>query len=1009
MIRVFPNRLEGEPIETHHTLSPMTVKAWLATNAPRCDTSMLSLHINGQPASLTDEFGPDDTLDIHIEPQGATLIIAAVVGVVVAAAMIALMPTPATPRAQRQGRGLDATSLDANVVRFGEPIPEVFGRPPRIYPDYLLPTRTYYQADNPRIQWIEALLCVSKGRLAKSEADVYIGDTRAVALGADVELAFFEPGQSLASRTEAEWWHTPREVGFTSRGGGGLELGTITDRTASMPQGGFVVNGTILFSTNAFPEDWGTGVTLNVEVPFPATVSGGNRIETAQGLLHFTPSPGQIVSISGFDDEGDYEVASYTPPSGGTPADPGSPSSFTGDSPPARLDFGTTPGSLSIGYGGTLSVLLSSNYVDAAELALAIASQLNNTGLTATLESGVIAIVEQAPHTGQTITVTGASAVDVFGSDPVAVTGDPATPAIPGSGAAITLVGADLPSGNYVLAIGPEGHRYTVSSAPTTFSRVMSAPGYTFTGWSMHAAADIQVLLDPGSQSTGWTGPFSVAPQGETVTAIEIDYVFPRGLIHYNKKGRKRAISATVYVQWREIGESAWTSVSYTHTLAEVDGLGYTQRIDLPEAMPVEVQVRRSPKLEWDNTQEDIQWTALRGRMTGAPTSYAGVTTLAVKLRTGDRLSTQSDNRIWLKATRMLPAVEDPETLIPTRDIIPSVLHMLESVGYTRNRVDMTAAEELHAIWSARQDYWDYTAKDSSTIKTLANHALKAGFAELVTDRGLVKPVRDALRDQPDYIYSPQEFTDYPTLTTRMPEPDEVDGVDAEFVDQLTGRTETIKYRLPTDQGRRAQKISLIGVTDWTKAWRLAARHRRTLAYRRTIFKGETELHALNSGYMSYDRIQDGIPGYGQSAFVVTLTGSVLRVSEPMDWGADAGFSRVIAFRQMDGRLTAPQWVTQGATEYELVLTEPPATALHFGGDNRDPTMVYFGNVRNWSHEVLVTAIKPGRDNRVTIEGVEYDDRVYADDDRDPQNEVLLTTATYVSEHETSELYTESE
>lgn len=1024
MIRVFPSRLEGEPLETHHTTSPTTVRAWLEENAPLCDASLLTLHLNGEPATLDTEFMPGDTLDIHVEARGPVLIVAAVT-LAVAVVMLALMPKPATPRAQRQARGLDSVGIDANTVRFGDPIPEIYGRPARVYPDYLLPPRTYYQdlgvsyTPHP-IQWVEALLCVGKGEYEKSLSDVYIGDTRAVALGSDVEMQFHEPGESLEGLSAAEWWHTPTEVGFTSRGDSGQKLGVETgSRPTHVPANSFEVNSDLLMIPGAdpatFPEEWSPGVELRIEVPYPATVTS-TTITTAEGLSHFTPYVGMEIEISG-PDEGVYKIASYTPPSGGSPADPGSASTFTGSAAPSRLDFGVTPGGLTIGYGGTLSVLLSSDYADASELALAIASQINGTGLAATLSGGVIQLVEQQPYTGQPITVSGSAAVDIFGSDPVSVTGDPATPATPGGAASITLLDEnDIPvtaltPGLHPIAIGNVGFRYRIVATPNSKTREVEMVGVpSFVGWPPLTSSEIEVSIDPNSLEVGWVGPFAATPPGEKCDAIEIDIVFPSGLNYSKKSGSLRRKDATVEIEWREIGELDWNLETVVFSDSTRDARAYTRRINLPSPAEAEVRVRQTDYDLYYRSTNGCNWSGLRSRIVGAPTRYDGVTLLSVRIRTGDRISAQSDNKVWIKhITRKLPTLEDPDVLAPTRDIMPAVLHMLDTVGYGRSRVDMVASEELHDIWKGRGDMWDYAATSSSTVKTLANHALKAGFAELVVDRGLVKPVRDARRDQPEYIYSPQEFTDYPTLTTQMPEPDEVDGVDAEYVDEQTGRTETIKYRLPTDKGRRAQKISLIGVTRFTQAWRLAARHRRTLAYRRTVFRGQTELHALNSSYMSYDRIQDGVPGYGQSCFVVGLSGNVLRVSEPLEWGADAEHSRVVAFREMDGRLTAPQWVTRGETDYELVLDEPPSVTLHFGGENRDPTMLYFGNVRNWSHDVLVTAIKPGRDNRVTIEAVEYDDRVYADDDRDPSNEVLLTSEVYEASEVTSEVYEASE
>src|SRR5690606_2042141 len=116
--------------------------------------------------------------------------------------------------------------------------------------------------------------------------------------------------------------------------------------------------------------------------------------------------------------------------------------------------------------------------------------------------------------------------------------------------------------------------------------------------------------------------------------------------------------------------------------------------------------------------------------------------------------------------------------------------------------------------------------------------------------------------------------------TTETVMPDDIDGVDIEYKDRITGRMMTESYRLPGDKGLRVEKITAPGVTGRTQAWRLAARRRRMAAYRRTVYKGATELAAMNSHYMDYVGLQDGIPEWGQSAFVIDHDGLTLTLSE---------------------------------------------------------------------------------------------------------------------------------
>lgn len=1017
MIKVYPSRLEGEPLEIHQTEGVVTLRAWLAEKAPECDTSLLTIHINGDPAGLDDPFNSDDVVEIWIEPRG--FILAAVIGMAVAVAATVLL-RPKVPKPPETGRGLQSATLSANSARYGEPIPEVFGSPPRIYPDYLLPPRTYYNGK--REQWVEALFCVGKGRFQKSAANVYVGDTRSTSLGNDINIRFYEPGADLSSEPAADWWHSPSEVGFTSRGNAGMELGTISERTPHVNAAALSVSGSAISFPyigpapipGFFPTDWTAGVELRIEVPYPATVTAGPRdvITSNRAFSHFNPAPGMRVELGG-DADGVYLVHDYTPASGGSPAVPGSPSMYTASDEPARLDFGAASGELTIAApAGTYTVFLDDDYADEAELLDAINAQLNATDVVAVYHDGKLRIQEAAaPYTGEPVTVSGNALTDLFGSSPVGTLGtktEPASPATPASMTLSTLDGlpvTDLPKGQVDLAVAQEGMTYLITERVTSRALRVEPVGIAnWNGWDQTISSDIEVSLGAGSQSVGWVGPFNVTPENEACDAFEVDLVFPQGLVGYDKKGRRRYRDMGVIIEHR-IGGGPWHETRRDYWEEDPDAIGFTVRVDLPgpsEDVQVRVRTTKQPSTSSDTT-DGVQWTGLRGRVVGRPDRYEGVTVLAVRLRTGDRVSSQADSKIWLKATRILPLIEGGEG--PTRDLAPALMHVFRECGYG-NRVDTVALEELHDIWSARSDHFDMAVESHTTVKRLSNDILRAGFAELVIDRGLLTPVRDALRDQPNYIYSPQEFTDYPTVTTRLLEPDEIDGVDAEYVDEHSGKTETIKYRLLGDEGRRAEKIQLPGVTNWTRAWRLAARHRRALAYRRTVFKGTTELQALNSRYMSYDRIQDGVPEYGQSCFIVAKDGLTLTVSEPLDFGADK--NRVIALRQLDGKLTEPVWVERGDDEYQIRLLDelPFAFQWSFGGrGNVDPTMIYFGRVRTWSHEVLVRQIDPKQNGTVDIEAVIYDPRVYADDDRDPLNEVALTTEPYAFAELTSTPY----
>src|SRR5690606_16791518 len=124
--------------------------------------------------------------------------------------------------------------------------------------------------------------------------------------------------------------------------------------------------------------------------------------------------------------------------------------------------------------------------------------------------------------------------------------------------------------------------------------------------------------------------------------------------------------------------------------------------------------------------------------------------------------------------------------------------------------------------------------------------------------------------------YTPQNMTGPLVRQFSARKPDDFDGVDVEYTDGITWQKETVQCRLPGDLGLRVEKIKVEGVTDKTRAWRIGMRQRMIQKYRRWGYRFSTEMDALNSRYLSYVPLQDDVPGYGQSALMLSYYGGII-------------------------------------------------------------------------------------------------------------------------------------
>ena len=543
--------------------------------------------------------------------------------------------------------------------------------------------------------------------------------------------------------------------------------------------------------------------------------------------------------------------------------------------------------------------------------------------------------------------------------------------------------------GTGLAAIGPDGLRFRISAysaSSITVVRLTSAgtDDVSFPGFDALTTSSGSVAVDALSGSGGWRGPFPACPENELTSLVEFDMFLPEGLTHVGGKGDLNERTVSFEVQYREAGSSgAYTSQSFSYTANTLDQTGFTRTIALPYPMQPEVRMRKTaPAEESIQDHNTIQWYSLRSLLP-SPSSYAGVTTLAVKVQSSDRIAAQTESLVWVIGTRILPTRSgggwtDP---IPTRDIIPATAYIAKSIGYTDSDLDLAEMDRLDSVWKSRDDNFDLQITDASTAKDTLNDALGAGFAELALDRGVIRPVRDEPRTTFEHMYTPQNMTEGLTRDVQMPGPDDFDGVDISYIDKDSWVETVIECRLPGDLGRRAEKIKATGVIDRTKAWRLGMRRRRIQRYRRDRYSWSTEMDAMNSRYMSYCMVADDVPGYGQSAMMLDFTIGIgyvsIESSEPLDWSVGATY--MAAIRKQDGTVSGP-YVATRVDDYNFTIP-----SLDFAPDvswEYEPPHILFGPATRYHYAVLVSDVSPSGISKCSVDGVGYNSLVYASDDQ---------------------------
>lgn len=1040
MISVYPSRLEGEPAERHQITKECTILEWMQGKVSGFDFALasknISVYVNGcfiSPERWGERWIDDrDDIVIYPNPQDGGPITAFLVKVAIAVAVqvaVSMLFKTKVPKSgsSTDGETLYEASASGNQVRYGDVIREVAGKQ-AVYPDYLVPPRRYFA--NEREQWLDNLLCVGKGYFQIPVGKVFIGQTPVVSLGDSVNYQIYEPGADLSGDNRHQWWQPSSEVGSTASATSGLSLSRTSTVAASPDASAFLfVDYEISIPSGAgeFPDGWESGMTARIESKRQFTIIDGgvdrDIIEEVDGAIQeLEPFVGMLIEVF-TDISAYYKVASYTPYSAGTAGTEGSPSTLTASGAPARYNYNITPATVVISLGATsYSVNLTTDVVNLAGLISAINAVLPSS-IRATDFGGLIRVVESAPpYSGLAFSASGAVS-DVFGGTPTNSTGVATVAGVPEQKAQITLdytngdPAYDLTAGSQEMCIGYSGLRYRLTYADTQAISVerLTDTGATDSGWGgfdERSDTSASIILDSGSLETGWLGPFAGCPEGETTSKLEIDFYFPGGLAWVRVSGSLVLHRITIEWQWRDrdlAGE--WTSVQEEFTGKTRDSLGYTRTIDLPYPMRPEVRVRHLS--QWaDHTQsiEEVQWYGMKALLTGK-TSYAGVTTLAISVVGGERLSGQTENQIWVEATRRLPRRVNgswseinpsltldfvnqvyeysSSSLEQTRQIVDWFAYVAKSVGYTDDNLDFERLDYYASLWAERGDTFDYAYTSQSTVKEVLADCLGVGYAELTMRHGLLSMARDEARTVFEQGYSPQNILEDGPLVRKFSadSPTDYDGVDVEYLDEETWTTETIECRLEGDEGLRVEKISANGITDATRAWRLGMRRRAVLAYRRWSYEWTTEMDALNSEYLSYCPVSDDVPSFGQSAlalsFIESVDGVIVESSEPFDWSAGGTF--VAGIRDQEGVLHGPYEATQ-IDEFHFSIP-----SLDFTPDaswQYEPPHIMFGTLKRWSFPVLVSSLEPNGLTEVDCSAVNYDERVYQYDDAEPTSTV---------------------
>ncbi|MBT0720607.1 kinase [Rosenbergiella collisarenosi] len=1020
-IRIYPSLMQSEPIEVHEH-SCITIADWLASNIEGWSIDSehpIAIFLEGKEIT-TDEWetsviASDCNVSIYPKQYGpaapAWLVWTAVVIAIASAAYsIYMMQKMGGIGDTSSGDQLDLNPAKANSAKLGDPIREIFGQY-KVYPDYLVQPVSRFDKSDPKIYRTEMLLCLGVGRFNINQSGIRIGSTPISSFGDDATVTIYQPGADLSGDRRADNWYNSTEVGGTTSGTAGLDLASTGPSSVNVNASAIALSGnsiTLIGETSSneddkddsvIPDSWKEGSIITVEAPDSYTVASESGKTVIYGdFTELVPVVGMPVTAVWNDYSYDLFIAIVSKGSPAIPGQGGNAASITANAAPTTYDFSATALSFTLTWAGASYVIsLTANYVTMQGLVDEITDQLTGSGLIATGENILLSIKEKnSPYSGNSIGYTVLPSA-IFGNSPTVVQGVASSGGSPEVLPSLSLaydsakgpVFYGLPTGTQRISIGPQGNKYQITDIDGLTINVKrlieSDDGSTSidNSWPGFTA---RTLLDASVTGTNdeydWMGPFECCPDGEITSLVEMNFVFPSGLAHINKKGHIKSTSVTLAIQYRQTGGD-WVEVLKTYSQGTVDEVGFTESFSLPNQSQYEFRVRRTTTPAGGSDRDSVQWQAMRAKLSNRPNRYADVTTMAVTVRTGNRLAAQSDRRINVVATRLYDGY-------PSRSISGALNHLLST---TDAQIDTTAINALEAnYWTPRNETFDYSAdSDSTSMLDILQKIATAGMGYFHLSDGLATVGREGVKNWSGVI-TPQETTEELTTAAKAPTSDDYDGVDVTYTNSTTWAEETVQCRTsdnPTPN--KVESYKLDGVVTADRAYRIGMRRLMKYIYQRCTYSTSTELDALCYRYGDRVVMTDDIPGSNTiSCLVVGMqyTDSLVTIetSERLDWT----FSNPrVLFRLQDG--SAVGLLTPTRVD-DFTFTVPNSTELspelwEMDSGSIEPPRVIFCSSESAGYDTLISEISPDADGTCQVTALSYDPKFYQhDDDAYPGN-----------------------
>jgi hypothetical protein len=506
-------------------------------------------------------------------------------------------------------------------------------------------------------------------------------------------------------------------------------------------------------------------------------------------------------------------------------------------------------------------------------------------------------------------------------------------------------------------------------------------------------------LVETASEVTGQeaffnapVGPFPACSAGQTITAIAVDVVLPKGLFFANDDGGLNGFSVSFRVEAREIddagdavGAGTWTQLgAHGISRATATPIRLSYRYEVSEARYEVRFTRTSAKNTTTRYGNDLVWGALRGYEKPV-NDYGNVTILNVRARATNNLSAQSSRDFNIIKTRKLPIYNGTSWSAPTATRNPAwalanVLRAEYNGNLPDDRIDLVSLLAFANTCTSRGDNFDAIFDNQQVMFEMANIVARTGRAKIFQQGGVYYTWRDQWQEMPTGHFNMRNIKRGSLKTNfLLPDVNTADAIEVTYRDEGTWSDKTVLCKLPSSDALTPVKVNLFGVTNKAQAWRegmhMAAQNR----YRRQFVNFTTEMEGYIPSYGDLITLSHDRAAWGQSGDLTDYDSGtrIIQTTEPLIW-VD-GENHYFRFRKPNGAFDGPYLATEGVDEFHAVLDDVLTFAPNLDS-TAEKTSYSFGVGNSFGKLAIVIGVKPRGLYEVEILTVNEDEAVHEAD-----------------------------